>query len=72
MCCSDRRRRCGWSCVFVDPAENIRDVLGCICEEGGLSESKRLNYLNAFVKLTLHINGNFTEHGYSVEEVLCW
>lgn len=60
------------SCVFSDPAENIRDILGFICEESGLTESKRLNYLNAFVKLTLHINGNFADHGYSVEEVLCW
>lgn len=57
---------------IVDPAENIGEILRNVCEEGGLSESKRLNYLNAFVKLTLHINGKFAEHGYTVEEVLCW
>lgn len=58
--------------VLVDSAENIRDILTHICVETGLTESKKLNYLNAFVKLTLHINGNFSDYGYSVEEVLCW
>lgn len=57
---------------FPDPEENIREILTNICDPGDIVEGKRLNYLNAFVKLTLHINGNFTDYGYTTEEILCW
>ncbi|KAI4461161.1 cytosolic regulator pianissimo [Holotrichia oblita] len=53
-----------------DPCENAFEILSEIVKPSGLSEGKRLNYLNAFVKLILHVNGNLAELGYNVEEIL--
>lgn len=58
--------------MFLDPRENAFEILSEIVKPSGLSEGKRLNYLNAFVKLILHINGNLAELGYNVEEILLW
>ncbi|GJQ71662.1 rictor [Trypoxylus dichotomus] len=53
-----------------DPRENAFEILTEITKPSGLSEGKRLNYLNAFVKLTLHVNGDLMELGYNIEEIL--
>lgn len=58
--------------MFVDPRENAFEILSEIIKTTGLSEGKRLNYLNAFVNLTLHVNGNIAELGHNIEEILLW
>lgn len=38
----------------------------------GLTESKRLGYLNAFVKLLLKPDINYEDLGYTAQEILHW
>lgn len=57
---------------FLDPRENVHEILTELVKTSGLTEGKRLNYLNAFVKLILNVNGNLLELGYNIEEILLW
>lgn len=55
-----------------DVRKNCKEILEGICNTSNVSEGKRVNYLNAFVKLILHVNGDISRTGFSTEEVLCW
>lgn len=57
---------------FTDPYENTKEILLEISKPVGLTEAKHLNYLNAFVKLILHVNKDVSKLGYCTEEILSW
>ncbi|KAJ8944879.1 hypothetical protein NQ318_020935, partial [Aromia moschata] len=56
--------------LYVGPQESFRKVLGKISEQG-IEEEVLFNYLNAFVKLTLHYEDNLEKIGYRTEDLLC-
>jgi hypothetical protein len=55
-----------------DSRQNVTSILSALCQISDLTDGKRLNYLNAFVKVTLHIEGNFENIGFSMRDILCW
>ncbi|XP_034935765.1 rapamycin-insensitive companion of mTOR [Chelonus insularis] len=61
------------SCIQLDLSkgvqENIREVLTNLCLRQGVSSVKKLGYLNAIVRLIS--DNDFTDFGYSLEEILC-
>ncbi|XP_073992132.1 rapamycin-insensitive companion of Tor isoform X2 [Rhodnius prolixus] len=61
---SQNRRTCN------DPAEVTSEILSNITMKTGLTESKRLGYLNAFVKLLLKPDINYEDLGYTAQEIL--
>ncbi|XP_022918120.2 rapamycin-insensitive companion of mTOR [Onthophagus taurus] len=54
----------------IDPYENATEILKELTKNTTLSETKRLNYLNAFVKLTLHVKRDISILGFTVEDIL--
>jgi hypothetical protein len=58
--------------VNSDSRQNVTSILSALCQISDLTDGKRLNYLNAFVKVTLHIEGNFENIGFSMRDILCW
>jgi rapamycin-insensitive companion of mTOR len=57
--------------VNSDSRQNVTSILSALCQISDLTDGKRLNYLNAFVKVTLHIEGNFENIGFSMRDILC-
>lgn len=57
--------------LFPDPYQSFNIVLSKICEKD-ITEERLLNYLNAFVKLTLRIEGKFDKVGVEIEDILSW
>lgn len=47
-------------------------ILSSLTNISDMSDGKRLNYLNAFVKVTLHIEGKFEDVGFQVTQILSW
>lgn len=58
--------------LLADARDNCYELLEGICRSADMSEGKRLNYLNSFVKLVVHVNGNLASLGFSVEDILRW
>lgn len=58
--------------IISDPRDNCTLLLEGIIKNSEISEAKKLNYLNSFVKFVLHIKGDFTTTGFTVEDVLSW
>lgn len=56
----------------IDVGDNCFELLEAICKSADMSEGKRLNYLNNFVKLVTHVEGNLTSMGFTLEEMLRW
>ncbi|KAJ3642860.1 hypothetical protein Zmor_025609 [Zophobas morio] len=57
--------------VNSDSRQNVTNILTALCHISDISDGKRLNYLNAFVKVTLHIEGNFESIGFNMRDILC-
>ncbi|XP_071443779.1 rapamycin-insensitive companion of mTOR isoform X2 [Hetaerina americana] len=53
-----------------DVCENTNEILSNVCKKQGISEEKKLAYLNAFVKLLSKVKSN-SSFGYSKEDILC-
>ncbi|XP_064605282.1 rapamycin-insensitive companion of mTOR-like [Liolophura sinensis] len=53
-----------------EPKENIREILLHIVRQHGISKSKKLAYLNAFVKYLYKVGGD-KELPYSKEDIFC-
>ncbi|KAJ8979985.1 hypothetical protein NQ317_016648 [Molorchus minor] len=56
--------------MIVDPTESFKKVL-CKISEKGIEEEILFNYLNAFVKLTVHFEDKLDQIGFHMEDLLC-
>lgn len=53
-----------------DLKENIAEALSNLCQRHGVSDAKKLAYLNAIVKLVTETE--VPEYGCSADELFCW
>ncbi|XP_046400699.1 rapamycin-insensitive companion of mTOR isoform X2 [Ischnura elegans] len=53
-----------------DVCENTNEILSNICKKQGISEGKKLAYLNAFVKLLSKVKSH-SSFGYTKEDIFC-
>lgn len=58
--------------LFLDARKNCKEILEGICNSSSITEARRVNYLNAFVKLILHVDGTVHLTGFTIEEIFCW
>ena len=63
-----KNNKCCW---LTDANDNTWEILTNICRKEGLTEGKRFNYLNEFVKLLIKLEG-YDGLDYSIEELQCW
>lgn len=54
-----------------DARKNCKEILEGICNSSSITEARRVNYLNAFVKLILHVDGTVHLTGFTIEEIFC-
>lgn len=52
--------------------ENAYEILSNICKRQGLTDGRRLGYLNVFTKLIEQMSTSKEEFFISKEEMLCW
>lgn len=57
--------------TFLDPAENVKEILWHIVVQHGVGKAKKLAYLNSFVKLILKV-GEDRNLGLGSIEILTW
>ncbi|KAG8226637.1 hypothetical protein J437_LFUL005288 [Ladona fulva] len=53
-----------------DISENAKEILCNVCKKEGITDGKKLAYMNTFVKL-LSVKKGCTNFGYSKEDILC-
>ncbi|XP_017771831.1 PREDICTED: rapamycin-insensitive companion of mTOR isoform X1 [Nicrophorus vespilloides] len=54
----------------LDPHLNAVEILSMLSKTKDVTDAKRLNYLNNFVKLSMHLERNLEPLGFSIEEIL--
>lgn len=58
--------------VWTVSPENVYEILSNICKRQGITEGRKLSYLNVFVKLMIKNKNDLSTSGYTVEEILYW
>ena len=59
---------------FVEPRENVREILHHIVLKNVCPKAKKLGYLNCFVRLIHYVkkSSNSPTFGFTTKEILSW